>query len=127
MFSEEEEFRSVVTKIGHYLTPRELWETIQTFVSDAEATLDELSQMGDNADADTMTRHLHTLKGNSQTLGAAALAQLCKHAEYQLKMIGYVPEKPLLLQQMGDALQVYKSLITVVLPAQDSLPPSVAE
>lgn len=114
MEASEADFRETVSKLTRYMPSHEVMEMALTFIQDTEIGISELSGFFENDDLEGQQRCLHTIKGNSQTMGATNVAHLCKHAESQLKMIGSVPQKALLLQQLGDALLHFKSLVNRV-------------
>ena len=63
-----------------------LAELIDTYLSDAVALLAAMQQAvtGDNTDA--LRRAAHSLKSNSASLGARALARLCQEVEQQARL-----------------------------------------
>ena len=56
-------------------------EIIDDFVADAPVQLEVLREAASSGDATRATRAAHTLKGNSRTFGAVALASLSQDAE----------------------------------------------
>ncbi len=53
-------------------------ELLDTFLADADAYLEELAMAADPAD---VTRPAHSLKSNALSVGASALAELCRALE----------------------------------------------
>jgi HPt (histidine-containing phosphotransfer) domain-containing protein len=56
-------------------------ELVDTFLEDAPSLLAELRSARADADADRFRRAAHSLKSNSQTFGASALAALARGLE----------------------------------------------
>jgi HPt (histidine-containing phosphotransfer) domain-containing protein len=61
--------------------PEFVSELISDFLADAPAQLESLRHAATSGDATSARRAAHTLKGNSRTFGARALASLCQEAE----------------------------------------------
>jgi CheY-like chemotaxis protein/HPt (histidine-containing phosphotransfer) domain-containing protein len=73
-------------------------ELVATFLESAPATVAELSDSLEQADAERLRRAAHTLKSNAATFEADALATLCRQIE-QLAAEGHVAEAGPLVQQ----------------------------
>lgn len=58
---------------------------IDTFIDDAAARLDRLSQQYAAMDIDDIRREAHSLKGSSGNIGAAGFSQLCFVLEDQCR------------------------------------------
>ena len=56
-------------------------ELVETFLTEAPGMLAELRRALDASDADRFRRAAHSLKSNSNTFGASALAAMAKHLE----------------------------------------------
>ena len=56
-------------------------ELVETFLSEAPGMLEELRRALDANDADRFRRAAHSLKSNSNTFGASALAAMAKNLE----------------------------------------------
>ncbi len=56
-------------------------ELVETFLSEAPGMLEELRRSLDANDADRFRRAAHSLKSNSNTFGASALAAMAKNLE----------------------------------------------
>jgi HPt (histidine-containing phosphotransfer) domain-containing protein len=61
--------------------PEFLAELVDDFLQDAPAQLESLREAAATGDATGARRAAHTLKSNSGTFGATALASLCQEAE----------------------------------------------
>ncbi|MGZ8795145.1 MAG: Hpt domain-containing protein [Gaiellaceae bacterium] len=61
--------------------PKFLAELVDEFLQDAPTQLESLRGAATSGDAPVAGRAAHTLKGNSRTFGAIALASLCQEAE----------------------------------------------
>jgi HPt (histidine-containing phosphotransfer) domain-containing protein len=61
--------------------PEFLGELVNEFLQDAPTQLESLRGAATSGDATAAGRAAHTLKGNSRTFGATALASLCQEAE----------------------------------------------
>ena len=61
--------------------PEFVAELIDDFLADGPTQLRSLREATASGDAATAARAAHTLKGNSRTFGAAALASICQQAE----------------------------------------------
>jgi HPt (histidine-containing phosphotransfer) domain-containing protein len=61
--------------------PEFLGKLVEKFLQDAPKQLESLREAASSGDATTARRAAHTLKGNSLTFGAGALASLCQDAE----------------------------------------------
>jgi len=61
--------------------PEFLAELVDEFLEDAPAQLESLREAATSGAASDAMRAAHTLKGNSRTFGAGALASLCEEAE----------------------------------------------
>lgn len=61
--------------------PAFLAELVDEFLQDAPTQLESLRGAATLGDAPVASRAAHTLKGNSRTFGATALASLCHEAE----------------------------------------------
>jgi HPt (histidine-containing phosphotransfer) domain-containing protein len=61
--------------------PEFVAELIDDFLADAPTQLESLREAATSGDAIDARRAAHTLKGNSRTFGAGALATLCQEAE----------------------------------------------
>jgi HPt (histidine-containing phosphotransfer) domain-containing protein len=66
-------------------------ELIDTFIDDATAQLDALRAAGAATDAAAIVRPAHSLKSNSDNVGATALADLCRSLEADGRA-GHVPQ-----------------------------------
>jgi HPt (histidine-containing phosphotransfer) domain-containing protein len=66
-------------------------ELIDTFIEDATAQLDSLRAAGAATDVAALLRPAHSLKSNSDNVGAAVLADLCRSLEADARA-GHVPE-----------------------------------
>ena len=62
-----------------------LAEVIDLFLADTPALIASLRSSLERRDADELRRAAHTLKSNASTLGAAALAELCRGVEQRAK------------------------------------------
>lgn len=56
-------------------------ELIQTYLDDAEVQLEALRAAADAGSAEELVRPAHSLKGNSATVGAERLVDLCRELE----------------------------------------------
>jgi HPt (histidine-containing phosphotransfer) domain-containing protein len=66
-------------------------ELVDTFIDDATAQLDALRAAGAAMDAAAIVRPAHSLKSNSDNVGATVLADLCRSLEADARA-GHVPE-----------------------------------
>ena len=66
-------------------------ELVDTFIDDATVQLDALRAAGAATDIDALVRPAHSLKSNSDNVGATVLAYLCRSLEADARA-GHVPE-----------------------------------
>ena len=66
-------------------------ELVDTFLDDATVQLDGLRAAGAATDAEAIVRPAHSLKSNSDNVGATVLADLCRSLEADGRA-GHVPE-----------------------------------
>jgi HPt (histidine-containing phosphotransfer) domain-containing protein len=66
-------------------------ELVDTFIDDATDQLDSLRAAGAASDASAIVRPAHSLKSNSDNVGAMVLADLCRSLEADGRA-GHVPE-----------------------------------
>jgi HPt (histidine-containing phosphotransfer) domain-containing protein len=66
-------------------------ELVDTFLDDATVQLDSLRAAGTASDAAAIVRPAHSLKSNSDNVGATVLADLCRSLEADGRA-GHVPE-----------------------------------
>ncbi len=60
-------------------------DIVDTYLADAGAQLTGMDAALAAGDLDTLGRHAHTLKGNSRTVGATALAEIAAGLEAQAR------------------------------------------
>ncbi len=65
--------------------PAFLAELIDTYVADTPQQLATIRQSLESGDAEAVRRAAHSLKSNSATFGATALARLCQELEERAK------------------------------------------
>ena len=89
-------------------------ELVGTFLESGPATVAELSDSSEHADAERLRRAAHTLKSNAATFEADALAALCRQIE-QLAAEGHVAEAaPLVSQVVEEFAQVCDDLAAIL-------------
>jgi PAS domain S-box-containing protein len=79
-------------------------ETIRLFLSDTPALITNLREAAANQDSAALKRAAHTLKGNSQSLGATRLAALCFDLE-KLGRSGTIDGATVLLDEVQDEFE----------------------
>ena len=85
-------------------------EMIDVFLVDAEELLSAMIGAHANGDASALRRAVHTLKSNSRTFGASALADLCQEIEAQSASGTLDGLTPLVEQVMATYLDVAAAL-----------------
>lgn len=81
-------------------------ELVDTFLADATAQVEALRGASAAADAAAIVRPAHSLKSNSQNVGAVTLAELCRSLEADGRA-GDVPDLP------GRVIAVERELVAV--------------
>jgi HPt (histidine-containing phosphotransfer) domain-containing protein len=98
---------AMLQQLGKYLTKAELDQSIKEFLVDAYVILTEVEVALVDKNMTVAIRAFHTLKGNSRTLGANALAVLCQDAENELKKTAELSDRSLILQQLAGLISQY--------------------
>ncbi len=98
---------AMLQQLSKYLTKAELEQSIREFLVDANVILTEVEAALVDKNVTVATRAFHTLKGNSRTLGANALAALCQGAENELKKTADLSDRSLILQQLAGLISQY--------------------
>jgi HPt (histidine-containing phosphotransfer) domain-containing protein len=87
-----------------------LAELIDTFLDDGPTLLTAMQTAVAAGDAVSLRRAAHTLKSNSRTFGASALANLCQSIEEQATSEGLVGVDLLVAQVVGEYPEVVAAL-----------------
>lgn len=80
---------------------------IDCYLAEAAEQLQTMQRAVADADADALKRAAHTLKSSSGSLGAATLANLCRHLE-NLGRMGILEANAPACQLLADALQEFE-------------------
>lgn len=102
---------SFLIQLKQYLSDQELEDTLHDYFEDCITLLDNLKNAASENKLEEVIRHVHTLKGNSKTLGSTVLADYCQLVENQLKKDGKMSPDLLNLQTFELQLKSFRTAL----------------
>ena len=102
-------------QLSQYLSKAEIAQSVAHYLSDAKDILKLIEKETENtlntANLEKVKRSFHTLKGNSSTLGASTIAQICQTAEDEIKKSNTLSDRLLILQRLYYLLDEYAIVV----------------
>lgn len=100
----------VVNKLKNLMEPKDVYQIYDEFLLETSELIALIKQASKNQDLEMVRSPLHTLKGNSGTLGAARLQIFTTELEHKVKTESYFPSEEE-LEQLASIFHEFKDNI----------------